>query len=291
MPKYVSIVPGSCSSPNNILIVRTATNPPEYERTFTVCLSPLHLQYSRAFELVEWIELNRILGAEKFTVYNHSVASNVSQVLDYYSKMGVVEILPWNIPMFVPNVHGTKGPPEIHYFGQVAALNDCLYRNKKFSKFIVNVDVDEFIIPRSDKLQTWQDLINALPRNDAYLFLNTFFKGIEPASTFRDASLIDKYHVVTLQNLIREERIFKPKTRSKYFAHTSNVFNLMIHEVRGARASNVPRDIALLHHYRKSFPDDSQQKVYDDTLSVKYRDKLISNIGQTWTRLGHLYKL
>ncbi|XP_053377892.1 uncharacterized protein LOC128547951 [Mercenaria mercenaria] len=99
-----------------------------YKNRFAVCLSPLYFNYSRAYELAEWIELNRILGAEKFVVYNISTSTNVDQVLGYYSRQGLVNVVQWQLPMRVSTYPKSKEPAEIHYFGQTAALNDCLFR-------------------------------------------------------------------------------------------------------------------------------------------------------------------
>jgi hypothetical protein len=60
-------------------------------------------------------------------------------------------------------------PVEIHYFAQLAALNDCLYRNMYVSKYVVFQDLDEFIIPR--KQLTWTDMLQNLPKGHAaYMF-------------------------------------------------------------------------------------------------------------------------
>lgn len=103
--------------------MQNASKPDQYKYIFSVCLSPLYFQYGRAYELVEWIELNRILGAERFLVYNYSTAINVQQVLDYYSKRGLAEVIQWHVTMRVSTFPKTKQPIEIHYFGQSAALN------------------------------------------------------------------------------------------------------------------------------------------------------------------------
>jgi hypothetical protein len=82
-----------------------------------------YFNYSKAYELVEMIELNRILGAEHFVFYNYSTNSNVNHVLEYYKKMDIVEVLEWNLPMKVDTWPKKNEPVEIHYFAQLAALN------------------------------------------------------------------------------------------------------------------------------------------------------------------------
>ena len=62
----------------------------------TVCVQPLYNNYSESQDLVEWLELNQILGATKFTIYKDNVSKQVSCVLDYYQDLGVIEVLSWD---------------------------------------------------------------------------------------------------------------------------------------------------------------------------------------------------
>ncbi|KAL4234716.1 hypothetical protein ACF0H5_006358 [Mactra antiquata] len=295
VPEYVSIVTEKCQDPKHFLRVQSAVKPHNHERKFTVCLPPLNLNYSKAYEFVEWVELNRILGAEKFLIYKHCVAKNIEQVLDYYTKQGLVDVLSWNLPMSTRYFHGDKRVHEIHYFGQVAALNDCLYRNKKSSKFVVNVDLDEFIVPHSKHMQTWSDIVNnSKPSENVYLFRNTFFKkDWESSKALFDADdtkFIEKYNIVTLQKIKHERKVFSPKMRSKYFARTSEVGRLMIHDVPAAKIGTVDTNVGLLHHYRfwGGVNDSESMKVYDDTIPVKYGKQLLANIAKVWSQLTNV---
>lgn len=65
---------------------------------------------------------------------------------------GLVEVIPWSLSEYLnvsrkalPKQH----PGDIHYFGQIPALNDCLYRYMYKSKYIALHDPDEFILPQS----------------------------------------------------------------------------------------------------------------------------------------------
>ena len=51
-------------------------------------------------ELVEWFELNRMLGIDEFNVYNATLTSQFDPVFDYYShRVGVL-----NVHQMVPPV-------------------------------------------------------------------------------------------------------------------------------------------------------------------------------------------
>ncbi|GFO04086.1 histone-lysine N-methyltransferase SETMAR-like [Plakobranchus ocellatus] len=109
---------------------------------FTVCV-PTMFSFGNAGMLVEKLEMSRLLGAGRVVLYNTSIKPNVDAVLRMYSqefaagreKLEVI-VHSWNIP-----------PITMHYLGQIAAMDDCLYRYKWSSRYIVFTDMDEFIIP------------------------------------------------------------------------------------------------------------------------------------------------
>jgi len=39
-----------------------------------VCVKPIHFDYDKTLEIIEFIELNKILGVTKFTFYNHTMS-------------------------------------------------------------------------------------------------------------------------------------------------------------------------------------------------------------------------
>ena len=69
-------------------------NQPKHE--LSVCVKPLHYSFNRVDQLIEFIEIHRLLGVSHFTFYNHTVGENCDCVLRRYVDEGLVEILPWN---------------------------------------------------------------------------------------------------------------------------------------------------------------------------------------------------
>ena len=47
---------------------------------FTICLGPL-FNIKKPNRLIEFIEMNRILGVEKFAIYDYSISTNVLEQL------------------------------------------------------------------------------------------------------------------------------------------------------------------------------------------------------------------
>ncbi|XP_045181783.2 beta-1,4-galactosyltransferase galt-1-like [Mercenaria mercenaria] len=290
LPSYVSLVTNNCTTPSNLLLIHHVSKPEVVMQNFTVCLPPLH-DYSSVYELVEWIELNKILGAEKFIVYNYSSNVNVQHVLDFYSKKGITTIIQWQLPKERESNSVESKPVGVHYFGQVAALNDCLFRNKYNSEFIVNLDLDEFIIPHAENVTSWIEILETL-KHDApsYIFRNTFFKKEWDNAEIEipNKTLADKYHLVTLQKVQHEKKIYTTGQRSKYLVRTSQVSRIMIHTASGVYNMPVPTDVALLHHYRDwgSKNDPAHVKVLDKTVPLKFGNELIENVRKVWSELN-----
>ncbi|XP_060567228.1 uncharacterized protein LOC132726006 [Ruditapes philippinarum] len=260
LPDYVSVVNESCGIPLHILNVVSTEKKVAQKRLFTVCLAPFNFNYDDDSQLIEWIELNRILGAKKFIIYDFSSSVSVKRVLEFYSKRGLTEVVPWQLPMAVDTYPAQNISADIHYFGQLASLNDCLYRNKNISEFIVNLDLDEFIIPQSEEIFTWLDMLKQLYQQErhafsAYLFRNTFFclEWNNSLISTLNTSFIKHYNLITLQKLEHDKNIFPARIRSKYFARTSRVSNIMIHDILMIPYKQhfvVPPTIGLLHYYR-----------------------------------------
>lgn len=296
IPNYVSLVTKRCATPLHLLQLEHRIKPVKQERKFTVCLSPLNYDYNRDYELVEWIELNRIMGAQKFIIYNYSSASNVENVLDFYSVLNIVEVVQWRLPMEVQiyTSAGVKGG-QIYYFGQLAALNDCLYRQKYYSEFVVNIDLDEFIVPGPEGINMWTDIIEHVSSKEAgaYLFRNVFFRKdwTNNDTIIYDKEKVDKYNLTTLQKVERENKIFPPGHRSKYFVRTLVASNLMIHTVPSLPLEKkyevVSTDLALLHHYRnwEEYRKTGHTVVIDMRLPNKYSEILLKNVERMWSAL------
>ena len=147
-----------------------------------VCVKPIHFHYNKTFELIEFIELNKILGVSKFTFYNHTMSDEVGCVLDYYmNQENEVSVMSWDLKV--------DSQTEIRTEGLFAALNDCLYRNMNEFHYLMLIDFDEFVIPHlNDTLPDMLEYLNsnkvtmkngrklAHPKvTSSYSFQNSFF--------------------------------------------------------------------------------------------------------------------
>lgn len=63
-----------------------------------------------------------------------------------------MEVIPWTVSRFVSVSRGwlpEHGPGELHYLGQIPALNDFIYRYMYQSRYVALHDTDELILPQS----------------------------------------------------------------------------------------------------------------------------------------------
>lgn len=93
----------------------------------------------------EWIEYYKILGFDKFYIFDNDSTDNTKQKIEKYIKSGLVD---YNA------IHGKAR--------QMDAYNLALNKSKKESKYLAIVDADEFIyLPFLDK-QNIQEILDKL---------------------------------------------------------------------------------------------------------------------------------
>lgn len=228
---------------SNILYVqRSPTN--TTRRNFTVCVSPLHSSFGEKWRVLEWLEMNIMLGVEKFYVYVQSCTKDVMGILQKYQANNYVVLINWTIPSTLCD----QKIKDIHYCGQMVALNDCLYRSKGNSLYIAVFDTDEYIIPQLNEDITWNDMFKRLPKQSTYIFRHVLYFP-KKGNSFSPNGLI------TQSGFLRNTDIFGTHNRSKYIAVVDEMDIAGIHfpwERKGTEHVVSP-SVGLLHHYRHGF--------------------------------------
>ena len=250
-------------------------------RNFTVCLErPLFGKISADW-FVEWIEANVIFGAEKIIIHTMAISEYLNPYIDYYEKTGLLEVLPWDIDLSILN--GTRDLTHMHL--QMTMIYDCLYALQKYSKYIVYIDIDELIVPRSPSDRTWADMMGRLscyPHSHSY-------GARQSAFTLRSRRR-DNTTLMTLDVRDRNGEFLEYRSRSKYIADTFGVRKLSVHfAIDPANDSTcvMPPEIGALHHYKYVSEVHGMQ---DDTM-LKYRDELLERVQRTKGRVkGSLEK-
>lgn len=233
-----------------------------------VCVKALHFNYDKAFYLMEFLEMNAMLGVRHFTFYNHTIGPRASCVLRHYMRPNFrtkvleqvlgnetvdpisISILPWNLKM--------RSQKEIRTEGLFAALNDCLYRTMYKMSHVALIDLDEFIIPRHNRtlidMLDWLEKKAKNKKTGSYSFQNAFFY-LQFAD---DALMYEKTRIgsalMTQKKTQRKKKLHPQKQRSKYICRPEAVVEAGNHFVwefiLGKESLNVPATTAILQHYR-----------------------------------------
>jgi hypothetical protein len=96
----------------------------------SVCMSfKDHASYLR-----EWIEFHRLVGVERFFLYDNDSADDHEEVLAPYVERGIVDVKHWPSP-----------PHAVQTWGMRFAFDDCLASRRDETRWIAFLDVDEFL--------------------------------------------------------------------------------------------------------------------------------------------------
>ena len=232
------------------------------------------------YRLVEWIELNQILGVGEFNLYDSHLHKTSRQVLDHYEKLGIVKVRP-----------SAPAVPSWCYWCQkltvIPAFNDCLYRNMYRYKHTLVIDVDEFIIPQKetnlkDLIKVYSQRTNNFPAlifRNAYFFLD--FES-EPMNSQDD----DLNRLVTMRYFNRlppSEQNYAPKSLlnpQKCVVVQNHYCAVRTPDVGKYWTEVVPPEHALNHHYKKCHYNKKQcsdlkkaEHIHDETV-LRFKERL-----------------
>lgn len=161
------------SRPNEYVLIRYPDLNPTGKVDFSVCVQPLHHHFDKITDLISFIEYYRMMGVNRFTFYRDSVTPEVDKILDHYKNLNVADVLQWKLS----NLYEFER--NLRVDGIYAALNDCLYRSTSYGyRYVVGVDVDEYIVPRKhDNFTEMMEHLNPEVSGctGAWIFRNVFY--------------------------------------------------------------------------------------------------------------------
>lgn len=99
----------------------------------------------------------------RVVIYNTSCGPELDRLLQGYIQEGFVEAVPWPIDRHLNPSRGwlfSQSGGDVHYFGQLTTLNECVYRSMERSRYVLLNDIDEIIMPyRHDTLNALMDAL------------------------------------------------------------------------------------------------------------------------------------
>lgn len=307
VPRYVSIAPLPCMAASNALGV--INNRPETKHEFAVCVKGLNfLDTDISYKLIEWIEMQRLLGAQKVFFYKYDVTPDMDDVLRYYENAGIVDVTQLSLPGAHPNEPYlrylfVKNNSWQSWLTEVLLYTDCLYRNINSYRYLAVIDIDEIIIPMQD--MTWHGMMSRLSRLEpnierygSYTFRNVYF--LDQFSTHLNGKFPAFMH--TLQHVNRSANLSPKGEDIKSFVNTQGA--LILHNHWPLRyfpgyepvTYSVDDTVARMQHYRSSCstvnetacdPSYIGEPVTDTTI-WKYAKPLVRNTLRTIDALRNM---
>ncbi|XP_059160919.1 beta-1,4-galactosyltransferase galt-1-like [Physella acuta] len=292
-PTSISITYKPDDTPTNLLEIQY---PKQRERNFTVCY-PALFGYNNISRIIQAIEINRVLGAQHFFIYNYSISREMDAVLRHYQDEGVLTVLQWPLPL--------DDVMHVWYYGQMSAINDCVYRNKFVSQYVVIQDPDEFIIPNHH--MTWSDLIEAAEREyqskhkvkarplGSFTFESAFFNTLsnstlweqikknfsittEEENFFQHNKIFPYLHVRRHKNVLKSPIRSKTIVRPEYISYSG--IHVTFQHRDDANFITVSQNLSIVHHYRDDMVLSSSRI---DTSALRFKDNTLPLLRRAYT--------
>ena len=274
-PAFVSFSSNStCQQPSSWIPVTQDLELTGPTKKFGVCIDSPLFHISNPQYVIQFIEMNRILGAEWFTAYiTKSVSAEVKEVMKNYD--GLVDVVDWNIPL--------KSEIKGVYVGQQMSIQDCAYRNMHRVKYLMYTDLDEIIVPQQHT--DWSGMMEKLDQEScgAFIVRHVHLYGHSHSTTgICNTSNKSEYKMPRFVTFTqRAKNIEKAGTRSKLIVKpkkfgrmgSHNIFELL----KGYKTYNVPPEVALLYHYRVPPVYITTRTMKEDRM-VRYFSELLSRI-------------
>ena len=215
----------------------------------------------------EWIEYHKLVGVDKFIIYDNNSTDNTKKLLKPYIENGDVDYY------FYPKTQADfeKEDRKTEYWEfQAHAYNNVIKNYKNKSKWIAFIDIDEFIVPV--KNNSIINVINEI-KNDM---------GRKPFVGLAVNWVMYGYsgHEITPKGLVIEnfkkndgihknyKSIVNPRTVIQYHVHAGlHLFNIEIvnEQCKDAYQSDVKRSsiekIRINHYFTKSYKEYVQKTI------------------------------
>lgn len=303
IPKSVSIVEKPCDNATNLLKISYNLPKNNVKDPIAICTKPFIFDEDISMILIEWVEAWFALGISKICLNVMKVHPKLKETLKFYEFKGKMEVRMFSLPI----ERQRSGPNEM------IALNDCLLRNMYKYKFLLAVDIDEIIVPSTNKDKNLVEFIDRMiekfnikdktPKEnvlDGYAAANSFF-FLDNNHQYEIQPEVPK-HFHFLQKIFRSVRY--PGVGPKSFQNTETTDVMHNHyplycvkdQGDGCRVGTFELEDAKLHHYRRTCSlvasalsvdqcnDFTTNTTRDDSLWF-WKDAIIVNVFKTLDEL------
>jgi hypothetical protein len=124
------------------------------------------------------------------------MSTRITCILSQYNASGfglTITILPWDEDPSEKIIMGVSLKRE----NQLAALNDCIYREKGRSRYVFHIDLDEYIVQRGNNgnMESYQNMLRHIDDYDESLGGEN--KGLTAVYQFRNVFFSPSFYYLT----------------------------------------------------------------------------------------------
>ncbi|KAL8561780.1 hypothetical protein ACOMHN_010714 [Nucella lapillus] len=147
---HVTLSPTSC--PGDLKQYLTIHHPEVKPGGLAICAKVAYGFQLNLDVLVEWLELQRILGVDKIQLFDLNNTEVVHKVFRHYQDMGLLEIMPYKLPGKTWGRSMLKNGTDYANFGDDEELVnwECRLRLAGYD-YVMHLDMDEVLMPRHFK--------------------------------------------------------------------------------------------------------------------------------------------
>ncbi|CAL1534833.1 unnamed protein product [Lymnaea stagnalis] len=226
-----------------------------------VCAKIAHSGGLDPEKVIEWFEVQRLLGVDKVLMFDMGNPENLTRVLRYYQDLGILDLQPYELPGAPPNrtlMERDKRTYQFHHDESMAVL-ECRQRMAGYT-YVMSHDVDEFIIPRrnvglkqffKEKMEMYQDSAGF------YFDAEFFIYNWGPTNPEEDL-MLTRYRKATKPHWECTKYVYLPARVLSSTTHS--IFPISPYTTYKIEAAD-----AVLHHYRRC-PDDVWPTCFPETI-------------------------
>ncbi|KAK7135640.1 hypothetical protein R3I94_014334 [Phoxinus phoxinus] len=273
------------------LPIRNKVTRQTFKFNFTICISNLFGDYNNVLQFAQTMEMYKLLGVQHVVIYKTKCGPDLEKLLKHYETEGILEIVSWPIDKFLNpssgwNIKKHKG--DIHYYGQLVTLNECIYRHMYQSRYVLLNDIDEIIMPykHTNLPRLMEDLQSAHPNVGVFLIENHIF----PKTQFEDSGKFKRAEWSNVPGINIMEHIYREPGRKNIYNPTKMIVNprkvqqssvhSTLKEIGGCY--HVPFNVCRIVHVRVPLQRHlTKGQLFVDKRVWDFEQELIPNVDHT----------
>jgi len=194
--------------------------------------------------LIEWLEFHKIVGVERFYLYNNNSTDNTLDILQPYLQSGEVILHDWPVTP-----------------GQMSAYEHCLSAYKTESEWIAFIDLDEFLFPteKDDLKEVLKEFDGVAGVGVNQLFFGSSGHEVRPEGlqiehfTKRAADNLDNHKYV--KSIVRSQQVLRPSCPHFFIPISKDTFSVTENREPlscSIAEKNSVQKLRINHYYTKS---------------------------------------